>query len=863
MPLLSSTLANLVNGVSQQAPGLRLTSEMEIQENAYPSIVEGLGKRTPTQHIALLDSDDVSDALIHTINRDATERYTVVITDGALKVFDMEGTEKTVNYIGAAASYLASSSPKTLIKALTVEDYTFVVNTETVAAMASAPLSYNPGIQALIFVRQGQYGTDYKIFIDNFEAASYTTSTSSVTDLQTTSIASHLKDQLAITLGFSVSGGTWTESSKTLTKTGAFASYTHTSGDRIYITGGTGVTPGIYTVSSKTSNNAIVLSTSLSTGGGDLGAVVNSSTGWTLTLQDSAIKVAKTGSFAIRASDSFGDRALFAFKDSVQRFSDLPVVAPTGFLVEIQGDGTTDADNYWVRFVPNTVGQTFDKGVWVETIAPNIEQLLDSATMPHILTRMGDGTFTFSIADWGYRAAGDTDTSPDPSFVGQTINDVFFFRNRLGLLSNETVCLSEAGSFFNFFPSTVTTILDDAPIDVHADNTVAAVLKQAVPFQEELLIFAEQAQFTLSSGSGLLTANNTSCKQTTSFECSLQSRPVSLGNNIYFPFTRGDFSGMREFFIQPDSGSKDASDITAHVPKYIPGVVSKITATSTENVVVAQSDTDLASLYIYKFYWLDNQKLQSAWSKYTLEEGAVILNADFIQSTLYLVIQRDDGYHLEQMRFEPGQTDDDSLFVTRLDRRLDETTVEDIDYDSGTNITTWTLPYEITGTMRVVVRAGDSELPEGARITTLSASGTTITATGDYSSTKVFIGQVYTMRVRLSEQILREPSPGGGQVQVTAGRSQLRYMTVVYNNSVYFSTEVTPTGRDTSVKSFSGLIPGVNGPGEVNLSSGEFRFPILSQSSEVTIELVSDSHLPCYFTSAEIETFYHSRSQRA
>jgi len=64
-----------------------------------------------------------------------------------------------------------------------------------------------------------------------------------------------------------MSGCTWTESTKTLTKLTAFALYTWQPGDQIYISGGTAVTAGLYTIASKTSNNAIVLTTSIVTNG--------------------------------------------------------------------------------------------------------------------------------------------------------------------------------------------------------------------------------------------------------------------------------------------------------------------------------------------------------------------------------------------------------------------------------------------------------------------------------------------------------------------------------------------------------------------------------------------------------------------
>jgi hypothetical protein len=57
-----------------------------------------------------------------------------------------------------------------------------------------------------------------------------------------------------------ITGGTFTNATRTLTKTGAFASYTWASGDKLYVTGGTGVVAGFYAIASKTSSDAIVLS---------------------------------------------------------------------------------------------------------------------------------------------------------------------------------------------------------------------------------------------------------------------------------------------------------------------------------------------------------------------------------------------------------------------------------------------------------------------------------------------------------------------------------------------------------------------------------------------------------------------------
>lgn len=68
-----------------------------------------------------------------------------------------------------------------------------------------------------------------------------------------------------------VTAATWTESTKTLTQTGAFTNLLLTNGPAmVLITDGTGATIGEYQVASKTSNDAIVLTTSISTANANL-----------------------------------------------------------------------------------------------------------------------------------------------------------------------------------------------------------------------------------------------------------------------------------------------------------------------------------------------------------------------------------------------------------------------------------------------------------------------------------------------------------------------------------------------------------------------------------------------------------------
>ena len=115
MPKVRGSIPNVINGLSQQAPSLRLTSQSSDDLNTYPLIVDGLLKRPPTRHLAKLPGAAVdSDAYVHHILRDDAEQYTVTIEDdGTVRVFDFNGVEKTVNDTSGGSYFSGVTSDST------------------------------------------------------------------------------------------------------------------------------------------------------------------------------------------------------------------------------------------------------------------------------------------------------------------------------------------------------------------------------------------------------------------------------------------------------------------------------------------------------------------------------------------------------------------------------------------------------------------------------------------------------------------------------------------------------------------------------------------------------------------------------
>ena len=691
--------------------------------------------------------------------------------------------------------YLNETNPKANFEALTIADYTFITNKNKTVAMDAAT-GATSAFTAVYSVLQGVDQTEYNITIDGTNYAY--TSTTTASTYQTTEIV----DQLISTMG-AISGFTIT----------------------------------------------------------DLG---------------SDIYFSNSSDFTITSTDGYGNQASQVVKSTAQKFSDLPVKAVNGMIVEITGDSSNNFDNYYVKWVSDS---STDEGYWQETVKGGLQNDIDTATMPHLLARQANGEFRFCEADgdtytitgtdyvlplYGSRSVGDATSAPEPSFVGQKMADIFFHRNRLGFISDESIVMSRAGEFFEFFPETVTTILDSDPIDVNVSHVKVSKLRHAVPFNEELLLFSDQTQFVL-AGANILTPSNVVINATTEFESSLDAKPVSAGRNVFFAFNKGDYTGLREYYVDSDSDTNDADDITAAVPKYIPKNVFKMTIATNENFLAVLSSDEVNTLYCYQWYINNNEKLQAAWHKFTFGATAntTILNCDFIETDLYLLVQRTDGVHIEKIQLAPAVVDSDASYNTHLDLKVNESsTGVTKTYNSGTAQTTIGLPYKIYNTMQMVTRnVTGSSVIAGQIVPTVSqtAAGTDIVVSGDYSSSKFFIGEKFTFEYQFSQQYL-QLSGAQSRTAVKEGRLQIRNWTVSYDNTGHFTVEITPDERDTTTETFNGTVVGSGVVNGINLESGDYTFAVQSRNEGLVVKLASDEYLPCHFVNAEWQGYYNQTS---
>ena len=817
MAVISRAIPTLLRGISQSSDALKQADHADIQDNADSNPVLGLTKRSGSQFLASVGSSTLGNVHIQTINRDASEQYVAIFSNGNVKVFELDGTEKTVNKPDGT-NYLNTSNPRSVMKTVTIADFTFVVNTSITPAMDSAVSNSASNItQAIVFINQATAKTTYSVTVDGV------------------------------------------------------------------------------TVTDDTTGNDPLSTTTVAT---DLTAGLNSGlTGFTIARNGPVIHIKKNdgSNFSIDGSDSQGNTKMTVIKDTVQQFTDLPNVSPNGYVVEIVGDEGTDFDNYYVKFTTNN-GNAFEEGQWSETVEAGIPFKFNYDTMPHVLIRQADGNFRFARVDgdtytisgtdftlpkWGERVVGDLISAPNPSFIGNKINNVFFFRNRLGFLAGDNVILSTVSEFFNFFPETVISVLDTEPIDVAASHTKVAILKHAVTMGEKLILFSEQTQFVLSSSADNLTPSTANVLVQTEFESNAAAQPVGSGSSIYFLTKKGSFAGIREYIIAGNQQIQDAANTTIHVPRLIPSGIFKMAVSNNQDILVLLGTENPNKLYVNRWLYGEGfSKALNAWFTYTFNSNRSILNIDFIGTDLIMVIEEANGVTLEKIPFETNFREPNAEFEYHLDHKVTEATSGvSVAYNSATGISTFTVPYRLRANMNIIGRylasnetstfvdaqGNTKTLVSGQALTTTNAvdgSTSTITATGDYRNSKFIIGEPYEMHYRFSQQRLTQG--GGGATELISGRLQIHHFYIKYEDSGFFQVEVTPENRDTSLHKFTGRLLGAASAsiGQINLDTGTFKVPIMSKSDRVDIDVKNNTFLPTLLASAEYEGVFHMRSRR-
>ena len=897
--IIEQEIATIFGGVSRQPASVRRPNQVEVMNNALPSVVTGgFEKRPATQHLKYMDYIPAGNTYaVHAIDRDSTEQtFLMVNADGITAVNAITGAELTVNIGDSTKYYLVEqdaidSTGIVQIGGANMSTFT-QFESETTFDWAWSTSDATTGRFKVQGSVDGITWNDIQAATGGAASGTFSTTIAAV------ATGDHNFIRINITTGFATAADY-------LTVKAVFK-------DTTYLASADPDDLRFATVADTTFIANRLITTRMAEGG--TGTV-------TASYQDFAAAEA--------AVTLAGDSRVF----------------------KILGN---DADGFGSFYViDDPVSSLFR-----ETFDPTAHNAFDPSSMPHTISRETDGTYTFAGAVWVDRPVGDEVIVEPPPFIGSVIQDVSFYRNRLALVADEHVFTSREGHVYTLWPEKAVDVLDTDPVARSATSTDINILKFATVFRKIMFTTSERAQFELSS-SGAFTPTTALFDLATSYAASPIAKPKAVGDVLYFPAKTESHAIFYEYFFDDTSLSNTAADVSKHVVDYIPNDILDIVGDPATNTLFVLTTGEQNNLFMYRTFFDGNEKMQSAWSKYTFgatESDAFIHGIAVMSGFLVMIIERQDGgVYLEQAPIERETQNTTVGFSPYFDQREVVTGT----YNAANNCTYWNTSYEHADDAEIIlgpshtepgrqpeafypdryvstlasVTAGQTYIvdgltftahattttvanrefsiagtdaqdaaelvvvlndatygmtnatatdltgglvqididakatavgslatPTGTAVSTSTALTVTtadiVAAVGNLDTHSVWIGRPYTMQVTLSELFAR----GQKDQAIISGRLQLRDITFLVSDTGYLKVTVSPRARTDQVYTFEGKTLGELSTtvGSASIApTATVRVPIWTESTHAVIAITNNQPVPSVVESASWRGFFN------
>ena len=320
-----------------------------------------------------------------------------------------------------------------------------------------------------------------------------------------------------------------------------------------------------------------------------------------------------------------------------QDISRLPAMNKQGYVAQIANTADLETDDYYVKFVADN--GVSGAGSYEETVRPHnfagtsadeeMKAGFNPATMPHALINNRDGTFTFAKLDlafgtaqgnqnyWKDRDVGDNESNPFPTILGKEITEMFFHRNRLGLIADEQIVMSKPGQYFDLFIVSAIAASDDNAIDITVSDIKPAFINHTLPIQKGVMMFSDNGQFLLFTESDIFSPKTVRLKKIASYECDASIQPVDLGTSVLFTSNVSAYARAFEATVVDDDTPPKIVEQTRVVPEFLPKDITKSTNSASIGITTYGKKGD-STVYHYKYYDSGNTREQSAWYSWTL-----------------------------------------------------------------------------------------------------------------------------------------------------------------------------------------------------------------------------------------------------
>jgi hypothetical protein len=530
------------------------------------------------------------------------------------------------------------------------------------------------------------------------------------------------------------------------------------------------------------------------------------------------VRKADGSDFTITGDGGTNSQALLVYKDAVPNVSRLPSSCLDGTVLKVSNLDDAEGDDYYVQFKVTTGAGTSGTGVWEECVKPGVQTYINPETMPHVLVRESNGTFTFRALSeaskaaedlyWCERRVGDDETNPFPSFVGKQITGISFFRNRLVLLSGSSVVCSQPGSYFNLFRLSALAQTDADAVDLATGSLKPVDLRHALGDQLGLLIFSSRSQFMLTSDQDQFGPVSAKVVQFSSFNMNSKVPPVETGISYLFVNESQGYSQVTEMVATSVDNRPSVADLSRTAPNYIPSDVQSMVCSSTASVVSLLPTSNRKVLKIFKFFNNGGERVLASWMEWRLPGDCLFQSSD--QDILYTVTNQANGICLSAISL---LTDVDGTALNesgisyeyRLDLFDNSPTLV---YDSASQQTkVFFKSGAYDPSLEPIVVVNDDQDERGSVYVNPTASSTggwhVLIPGNRTTSDDVILGYSYEFRLKMPVFYRKQSSNDGRSQSDVINIPRVTRMVIQSNNSGPYEATVSLLGRPSKSYYFS------------------------------------------------------------
>ena len=387
-----------------------------------------------------------------------------------------------------------------------------------------------------------------------------------------------------------------------------------------------------------------------------------SSWGLTVTKLQTTLQITRASAFTITATGGATSTSIEVFQDQVDAITQLPVQSVHNHTVKIVNSASA-ADTYFAKFVADN--STSGPGYWEETVDPSKSTGLNNTTMPHELVNNSTNTFTFQKITYTSRLVGDDVTNNHPSFVGQKIQQSFFYGNRLGFLSSDSVIFSQSGQHYNFYHTSAQTLTDADPIDLQASTTKPAALHGIIPTTQGLILFSKNQQFLMSAQDNILTPTGTTIRTISNYEMDDSVDPIDMGTSINFISKTPSYTRTFGMITRGQDENPQVLDVSRVVNEWVPETVDTFIG-SAQNQFIAMSSQSDRKVYFYLTYSDGEKNIIQAWFNWQLPGTVQTIAVD--SDDFYTITKQGSQFVLSKASL--SQSPDDAIIVNNDGQKL-------------------------------------------------------------------------------------------------------------------------------------------------------------------------------------------------